>query len=306
MTLDVKIDPTDPNRWETYYQVYDIPPWDSQAAASQLVHYLTSSCELLPAPIGNSNHIPDGLDIHGRARGATNDKIHVCSKCRRFKPPVNGRVLEFACGTASSLLYMSQLGFTVVGIELVEKPVTQARNMALQLGIPSHRAIILQHDLFQLPDTFSVAVAERMLKSSQPDIPQQASSTAASTSNGIKTSIATLWKSIAHPLTSKFDFIYDCQCFHVLRRVNQEGLLHKYETYLKPKTGLLMLLVGRTSTPSLIAGGMPVMTEDEIRTCFDEKAWDILFLVTTFFDDTVEYIKNGKKSPAWWMLARRR
>ncbi|TPX51716.1 hypothetical protein SeLEV6574_g00094 [Synchytrium endobioticum] len=195
---------------------------------------------------------------------------------------------------------MAQLGYTVVGVELVEKPLRHAAHVATQMGL-AHRVVLLHHDLFKLPDTFTVHVARRMTQPQasppEPHDEPNAFSVFAQLVNTIR----------PHPDTLKFDFIFDCQCFHVLRRVNQDALLHKYATYLKPKTGLLMVLAGRTKVQtSLIPAGIPVLTQDEMRACFDDTTFEIIFLTETVFDDTDEYLKRGLKMPAWWMLARKK
>ena len=52
------------------------------------------------------------------------------------------------------------------------------------------------------------------------------------------------------------------------------------------------------------ADGMEMLNNG--RACFDDRLWEIVFLVETVFNDTEEYLRNGKKMPGWWMLARRK
>jgi hypothetical protein len=116
-----------------------------------------------------------------------------------------------------------------------------------------------------------------------------------------------------HPPTSAyFDFVYDCQSFHVLRQVDQAGYLELLASSLRPG-GHLLLLAGASdddgdasTEQAPVVLGPPKMRYAELRECFGEPMCEWLWCVKSRFDTTPYYQATFPQPPlAWWALLRR-
>ncbi|KAJ3089496.1 hypothetical protein HK102_006259 [Quaeritorhiza haematococci] len=415
------INTKDPNRWFTYYE-NNFTPWDSRTPSSQILKYLFSPCDQLPAPTFQGDGFagldkwsvnlahPDYDKIHSGDRGSGKLKplafvanllgkdgsggergaersgkeetgivwqggekkvmnIHRCEKCRQWKPPPKAKVLELACGTASTSLFLATIGFSVAAMDLVPTPIRSARALAREhLGLTIDTCALLAADLFEAPADMGFRWAQKMAREQEEDDEKerQSRSSESRSRKGSRSRLrlGTLLgadgeapsKEEKERLDSgsvqsadglqasgndagdyeddRYDLCYDCQCWHVLRRDNEEALVSIYERMVKPG-GFLFIIAGRAPKDvssdatisatkpgpavSLMAAaeairsgkvpatsGPPKVTEKDIRKAFKEDKWQVGWIAETELDRTEHYESQGVPFPGWWVLLRRR
>lgn len=259
------------NKWEQYYAAGSVP-WDSRTCSSQLRYYLTDC----PKDLRLAKHFQVNLsDIRNE------DQYHVCCSCQCLKPPRESTALEIGCGTGESSLFMAHLGWKVVAIDVVEEVICTCTARALELGLQ-------EKILFETMDY-------RDLRVRLPDM---------LSTLGLETSSSQLEESNLASCDpgGYFDFIYDCQTFHVLREEGEKALVELLHGLLKPG-GYLFLLVGNANEPHV---GPNVLSASQLHEAFPSTRFDWMWLVETRFDPTEHYLTKLDKLPlAWWALLRK-
>lgn len=224
---------------------------------------------------------------------------HVCPRCASLKPPAHAHVLELACGTGSSCVYMAEIGFHTVGVDVIADAVATAGRYAANKGLTPEDCTFLQHDVFTLPQPFSQQHALQLVTS------QLQSSTASPLAGEQREDQQDDFASLADvaPATHSqlFEFAYDCQAFHVLRMVDEHKYVSLLHSSLAPKAHL-MLLVGNSNEPAV---GPPVLSLEDIRGAFPASDWREIFILPSRFDRTPAYDRLTKTPLAWWVLLQR-
>ncbi|GLC34820.1 hypothetical protein PLESTM_000243600 [Pleodorina starrii] len=263
-------------KWEQYYAADPrAAPWDTHSVSSQLRSYL-SDCPARgaaaatepPAPAaastpperdaaagsGRGSSSGGGGGGCGDGGGAPGPGLHICALCAPLKPeprPSAGsggdggsgggrrggvRALELCCGTGASLAFMRGLGFSVVGVDLVEAACeVAAERLAAVAGAP-----------VAVQPVEAVAEALRSW-----DADDDAAAAAAAAAEGGLRREGTAGACVACGdlfgaglPRGFFDFAYDCQGLHAM----PPALRPAYEAVLRDALrvgGLALLLVGR-------------------------------------------------------------
>lgn len=281
------------SRWQQYYDAAAPPPWDTSAPSSQLQMYLTTCIHL-----GQDNEVIFQPAVTDTSAPHV-PSYHVCPQCAYFKPPAHAHVLELACGTGSSCVYMAELGFHTVGVDVIADAVATAGRHAADKGLTPEDCTFLQHDVFTLPQPFSHQCALQLVTS------QLQSSTDSPLTGEQHQDQQDDCASFAdlNPVTPSqvFEFAYDCQAFHVLRMVNEQQYVSLLHSSLAPQAHL-MLLVGNSNEPAV---GPPVLSLEDIRGAFPASHWKEVFILPTRFDRTPAYDRLAKTPLAWWVLLQR-
>lgn len=157
--------------------------------------------------------------------------------------PSRWTCVELGCGTGSSGVYMAQQGCRVVGIDLIPHPLREASAKAVMSGVAKScvwvngnvfdlqgRALTFEGALKVL-DRHIVGEGDWGVKGVVP-LGVVLEESGAGVENG-----------------GDFDFVFDCQCFHVLREVQSETkAVNAIRSVLRPG-GLLMVLTGNDNEP---------------------------------------------------------
>lgn len=67
--------------------------------------------------------------------GIVPPELHQLADCGLLRPP--GVTLDLGCGTGANVLFLANLGFTAIGVDLAWLALTQARRKAQQAGLPA-------------------------------------------------------------------------------------------------------------------------------------------------------------------------
>lgn len=94
-----------------------------------------------------------------------------------------------------------------------------------------------------------------------------------------------------------FDFIYDCQCFHVLWKTDAVAAVRAYARLLRPG-GVVLTLTGNASEPE---AGPTVLTDDELVAAFTRGGWFVVAASPRAgrFDMTEAYAKLPQPPLLW-------
>eukprot|EP00730_Choanoeca_flexa_P009848 TRINITY_DN14201_c0_g1_i1.p1 TRINITY_DN14201_c0_g1~~TRINITY_DN14201_c0_g1_i1.p1 ORF type:complete len:221 (+),score=31.39 TRINITY_DN14201_c0_g1_i1:94-756(+) len=212
-------------KWHEYYRGENVP-WDSRAAASQLVAFVVN-----------------------------NEFSRLCRSLVEGRKPQS---MEIGCGTGSSVCYLGEQGFKAHGVDLVPDAIAAAKTLRSMEQLSVEQCIFEVRDAWELGDDES--------------------------------------------LNETFDFMFDCQTFHVLRQQNEAKIVDTYFKLLAPG-GLLMVMTGNSNEPEV---GPSVLTEDELRRAFDEDRFECLSLTESRFDSTPAYAKLSQCPLAWVGVFRKR
>eukprot|EP01147_Barroeca_monosierra_P002974 gene2974-8185_t len=166
---------------------------------------------------------------------------------QRTKRP---KAIELGCGTGASCVYLAQHGFDVTGVDLVPEAIDACRTKAIKAGVEDHCTFIVG-DAFALPWEDQKHDMDLDSKTAKDGI-----ETTFSKSNRAKT--------IESLTENSFDLIYDCQTFHVLRKVDEPGIIGIFHQLLKPG-GYIVTLTGNDAEPER---GPSVLSKDELLFAF--------------------------------------
>eukprot|EP00929_Paragymnodinium_shiwhaense_P041589 TRINITY_DN21589_c0_g1_i1.p1 TRINITY_DN21589_c0_g1~~TRINITY_DN21589_c0_g1_i1.p1 ORF type:complete len:261 (+),score=52.99 TRINITY_DN21589_c0_g1_i1:43-783(+) len=181
---------------------------------------------------------------------------------------------ELGCGSGASTCWLAAKGFDSVGIDILEDAVEECRKRAAQTdGAAATR--FMQGDVFDLDPALCY---ERTQASQQPasKVPE------------------------AQP---GFDFVYDSQCFHVVRQHNEADAVRAIAQLLRPQ-GLLLVLTGNSKEPE---AGPSVLSREELVGAFSsDDLFELLDLQEGRFDATSYYEKLPQRPLMWQAIFRRR
>lgn len=312
----------DHQKWSEMYARH-FTPWNSRKASSQLVWYMESCLSDARPP-----SCPGPRDFTQHPQAQASGLYHVCSRCAYCKPG-NGTptALEIGCGTGNACAYMARLGFHVVGVDLTSPAVDAARQEAEREGV-SDRCIFLQADFFAIPRNFSYDMAEASLKATpahdvattagdrvheehsanQPSEPRPHVSEHVNEAqrppcvDPAASAISSEASAAECSGAPGFDFIYDCQTFHVLRNIDQDLTVQMLYDLLRPG-GFLFLLTGNAAEPFV---GPNILSESDFHQAFPESKFEVMWMSESRFDATEHYVDVLQKRPlAWWVLLRK-
>ncbi|GLC64793.1 hypothetical protein PLESTF_000208100 [Pleodorina starrii] len=291
-------------KWEQYYAADPrAAPWDTHSVSSQLRSFL-SDCPARgaaaatepPAPAaastpperdaaaGSGRGSSSGGGGCGDGGGAPGPGLHICALCAPLKPelrPSAGsggdggsgggrrggvRALELCCGTGASLAFMRGLGFSVVGVDLVEAACeVAAERLAAVAGSPVAvqpvEAVAEALRSWDADDDAAAAAAaagtagpraapEPGYEPQTATSPRPGSRVAAPAAGGLRREETAGACVACGDLFGAglprgfFDFAYDCQGLHAM----PPALRPAYEAVLRDALrvgGLALLLVGR-------------------------------------------------------------
>lgn len=194
------------------------------------------------------------------------------------------------------------MGWQVVGVDITAAAVQAARARAAAAGV-GHRCAFVQHDVLALPGGFSWEQAKELEQQQQRmEQDEECEPRLEVNSGSVHQHPQQQQQQGRDNYQSCFDFIYDCQTFHVLLDQDQQEAVASLGKLLRPG-GQLMLLTGNANEPYC---GPNVLTEGEIRGSFPPSDWEVIWFTQSWFDETVHYREVLKKRPlAWWVLLRR-
>jgi len=223
-------------------------------------------------------------------------------------------------------MFLAQLGFRVVGVDIVEAAVQLARARAQAAAGVEERCVFVRHDVLQLPAGFGWEAARKMEQQQVEagevsEEPRRQQRNQQQHDEGLTKSA-----SPSPPPQGQFDLIVDCQTFHVLWEQDAAAAIATLARLLKPG-GLLMLLTGNANEEYC---GPNVVTEQQLRSAFSGSGgggggggggssgggggevaaaavgWEFVWLTQSRFDETAHYKEVlGKRPLAWWALLRR-
>lgn len=98
-----------------------------------------------------------------------------------------------------------------------------------------------------------------------------------------------------------YDLVFDCQCFHVLRDVDEDRLARTMARLLRPG-GVLVMLAGNAGEEARTPGP-PVLTRKEATAALLRAGLDLVSLEETRFDPTPAY---GATPPLAWLAVFRK
>lgn len=103
-----------------------------------------------------------------------------------------------------------------------------------------------------------------------------------------------------------FDFVFDMQCFHVLRDMDQNTIVETMLNLLKPG-GYLMVVTGAHSVTALSAEfkGPPQLLEEEVIEPFQSRGLSLLSLHQSRFNMTAHYALLPEVPSCWVALFRK-
>ena len=242
-----------PTRWHKYY-ADEFLPWDSGKPSSQLVSFVHEA-------------------FGDRLPQASSDTVAACEpgKGDEVGAARRPRAVEIGCGTGGSCVFLAQQGFHVVGVDLVPEAVEAARSRAEAAGV-AERCTFLVGDALQLPRRWREQQKQEQQKQEEEE--EEA------------------WRA-AQLAPNTFDLVYDCQTFHVLRKLDEEGIVGVYRQLLKPG-GFLLTLTGNAKEPEV---GPCVLSREELQHAFREMR--VVSVAETRFDMTPTYAKLAQPPLAW-------
>lgn len=212
------------------------------------------------------------------------------AECEAGGTPV--RSIELGCASGAATRYLAEKGCQALGVDLVPGAVDLARRISSdQLAVhdaPAARwqPVFVQADVFQLPEDFSFGQAAASVAGKSAD--EEAAcvvSRAAANESG------------------RFDFVFDCQCFHCLRVFDEAKAVEAVANMLRPG-GLLLVLTGNANEPEISPA---VLTKAELVDAFTaEGMFTVLDVQEGRFDSTPDYDKLPHLPLAWIGLFRRR
>lgn len=181
------------------------------------VSRLVAPASLLPAS-------SDGTDNRARCLRCADSRAHWL--------PGRATALELCCGTGASVVHLAQHGFHSVGVDIAPAALSACRINAQQAQLlhPDTRvtdavasprkgsAVFACADVLSLPRPFTHSAALQLATDS--DSPRPAlSDEARSAQHAASTGANEQQQQQGHGSAAPFDFIYDCQSYHVLRQV---------------------------------------------------------------------------------------
>lgn len=210
--------------------------------------------------------------------------LHDHPEGQRLLPPerssTSAEVLEIGCGSGASCVWMAQQGMAVVGVDLVPLPLRAASAAATAAGV-ADRCRFVASDFMALPNSFSFAVGKRMSHEQQDKAHEEeaASGDVAAEREG-----------------GGFDLVYDCQCFHVLRKeIGERPVADKIAQLVRPG-GIFFTLVGNCNEAMT---GPERLTKEELTDAFASH-FEVLSIYETRFDMTEHYRENLPQPPLAW------
>lgn len=168
----------------------------------------------------------------------------------------------------------------------MDKALMIARRRADGAGV-TQRCIFLQENVLALPPGFSFAAA---LQHQQQDSQQE-----------------------QHQQHEKedgqgFDFIFDCQCYHVLHNTKpeQDKFVEVIKRCLKRDVGLYMVITGNANEEALAPVGPARLTREELLAAFPAQDFENVKIEESRFDRTPYYATLAQTPLAWVALFRRK
>jgi SAM-dependent methyltransferase len=258
---------------------------------------------------GSEGAADGGTGRSGSGAGGGLPGYHRCPCCAHLKPPPRFDAAEVGCGTAGSLLLLARLGCRVAGIDIAQQAVDAARTRAARMGgAASERCAFMQADALALPEGWGWEAAKALER-------RQVLAAAAGTGPGCGTGASPApaaegaepgERSAGGKGSGGFDFLFDCQAFHVLVEQTSPPAASAALARLLRPGGLLLLLAGNSLEPQC---GPNTLSEAELRGAFadpESGGWEFVWLVQSRFDETPHYRDAlGKRPLAWCALLRR-
>ena len=209
------------------------------------------------------------------------------AECAAASTPV--RSCELGCASGASTRYLAAQGCQAVGVDIVPGVVELARRISSEEAASGAVArslapVFVQADVFQLPNGFSFDYASASVSGDPLD--KEGSTHVAQVTNG----------------PGRFDFVFDCQCFHCLRVFNEAKAVEAVAKLLRPG-GLFLVLTGNANEPEISPA---VLTKAELVDAFTgDGAFVLVDIQQGRFDSTPDYQKLPRLPLAWIALFQR-
>lgn len=190
-------------------------------------------------------------------------------------------------GTGASCIYLAQQGYDVVGVDLVPEAVAACRQRASQAGLEPDATLLSEEER----KTYASAVGQRAATD-----PNAASASSAGSCTFLQGDALRLpHDRAAFGAAAGYDLAFDCQCFHVLRQVDEAAAVATLRHLVRPG-GRLIVLTGNADEAEV---GPSVLTADELRAAFAPPYWCCRSLQADRFDMTQFYAKLPQPPLAW-------
>jgi SAM-dependent methyltransferase len=102
-----------------------------------------------------------------------------------------------------------------------------------------------------------------------------------------------------------FDFVFDMQCFHILRDVNERAARDAIIMLLRPGGRAMVVTGAKSAVEPPLVPGPPVLTEDEVTTPFVKAGLVLESIHQTRFNLTPHYSSLAAPPLAWVAVFRK-
>ena len=190
---------------------------------------------------------------------------------------------EPGCGQGAATRWLAGQGFESVGVDLIEGVIAKARMQAQIEAQAEHhtgvlpKPIFVQADVFSLPCGFSYAAA------AAGQAMDEEQRTGDAPGGG-----------------PAFDFVFDCQCFHVLQVHDEAAAVVSVARLLRPG-GLLLCMVGNANEPEVSPA---VLSQEELQAAFVSSSGGLFRMLECRedrFDPTPAYSLLPLGCPLAWV-----
>jgi SAM-dependent methyltransferase len=108
--------------------------------------------------------------------------------------------------------------------------------------------------------------------------------------------------SIAGVEKGAFDFVFDMQCFHVVRSIDESRAVDVLYSVLRPG-GRAMVVVGAPleAGEPVFVNGPPILTQEELLAPFLGRGFELIRIYSSRFNDTPKYSAELPHPPRCWV-----
>ena len=168
----------------------------------------------------------------------------------------------------------------------------ERNSKCIELGCGSSRSAVFLAE--QQMEVTAVDISELAINRAKRDIPR---------SDLVKWVIADLLSPDIFTTIDRdsFDFVFDMQCFHVLRDIDEEKSCQVIFDLLKPG-GIAMVVTGALcpdGSEAPLNPGPPALTKDALLLPFQSTGFELVSIKLSRFNTTVSYGRHDKPPLAW-------
>jgi SAM-dependent methyltransferase len=104
-----------------------------------------------------------------------------------------------------------------------------------------------------------------------------------------------------------FDFVFDMQCFHVVRSIDESKAVDVLYSVLRPG-GRAMVVVGAVPEAGepVFVNGPPTLTQEELLLPFQRQGFELMSIYGSRFNNTPRYMAELPHPPRCWIALFRK